>query len=305
MWSALPKRLALSTSKRFTRINGKPYADLLGLIFKVAPRMDAMLATKSYLFRDKLKTPGYLSQFDVARIRLAITETTDEEFKEFLSCDKSIALQILEFWEVAQVELWDVEILKRFFFLMIYEDRDLVTARIKAAQKTGRLTEYVTPEDGLQWLKSENVLMGMAAQWIQANFRPRTDGALTTSCESSVAADTTPDPDRHDDRALLLASREQLIAAFGSFTGMTADWFENLRDTPRLLAARKVSGQGGRGGAEPFFCPFMVMQWLVDPARKKGRSLSVFKGWQLFEGHFPAAYDNSSMCDPRIPDSPG
>ena len=101
----------------------------------------------------------------------------------------------------------------------------------------------------------------------------------------------------------MLATREQLIAAFGTFTGMNADWFRNLKDTPALLAARRITGQGGRGHlAEPYFCPFAVMQWLVDGKRKKGRPLSGRKGWELLERHFPMVYASRSIGDPREAD---
>ena len=100
--------------------------------------------------------------------------------------------------------------------------------------------------------------------------------------------------------AALLASREQLIAAFGSFVGMNATWFTNVKDTPALLAARKVAGQGGRGHiTEPRFCPFEVLQWLINPARRKGRMLSEHKGWELFEAHFPRSDAANSVGDPR------
>lgn len=89
----------------------------------------------------------------------------------------------------------------------------------------------------------------------------------------------------------LMATRQQLIDAFGSFTGMDASWFSNLKDTPAVLAARKVTGQGGRGRlTEPLFCPFEVLQWLIDPARRKGKPLGQDKGWELFERNFPRAY---------------
>jgi hypothetical protein len=98
----------------------------------------------------------------------------------------------------------------------------------------------------------------------------------------------------------VLASREQLITAFGSFTGMDAGWFANVKDTPALLAARKVTGQGGRGHiAGPLFSPFEVLQWLINPVRRKGRKLSEHKGWELFESHFPRAYAAYSVGDPR------
>ena len=98
----------------------------------------------------------------------------------------------------------------------------------------------------------------------------------------------------------MLVTRQQLIDAYGAFTGLNATWFSNIKDTPALLAARKVAGQGGRGHiAEPLFCPFEVLQWLIDPARRKGRPLGCEKGWQLFERHFPRAYAAFSVGDPR------
>lgn len=118
-----------------------------------------------------------------------------------------------------------------------------------------------------------------------------------------LAAGTPPEPAAPAPAATdfaMLATREQLIAAFGPFTGMDADWFRNLKDTPALLAARRITGQGGRGHlAEPYFCPFAVMQWLVDGKRKKGRALSERKGWELLERHFPKVYASRSIGDPR------
>jgi len=65
-----------------------------------------------------------------------------------------------------------------------------------------------------------------------------------------------------------LAPGKALIGAFGSFTGMNAAWFDNVKDTPKLRAARKDDGQGGRHIKEPFFCPYEVMQWQIDPKKK-------------------------------------
>lgn len=104
--------------------------------------------------------------------------------------------------------------------------------------------------------------------------------------------DTKPD-------VTLMATRQHLIDAFGSFTGMNASWFSNIKDTPALLAARKVIGQGGRHFVEPLFCPFEVLQWLIDPARRKGRPLGQDKGWELFERNFPRAYAAFSVGDTR------
>lgn len=100
-----------------------------------------------------------------------------------------------------------------------------------------------------------------------------------------------------------LATRDQLIEAFGRYTGMRAEWFRNLKDAPKLLAARKVAGQGGRGHIkEPLFCPFEVMQWLADSRRRKGRKLSEEKAWELLEKNFPKAYSMRSVADPRAGD---
>lgn len=100
----------------------------------------------------------------------------------------------------------------------------------------------------------------------------------------------------------LHATRDQLIEAFGRFTGMNKDWFTNLKDTPALFRARKSPGQGGRGRImEPFFCPFEVMQWLTSSKFKKGtRSrMSEGKGWELLQQHFPRVYAKYGTADPR------
>jgi len=101
---------------------------------------------------------------------------------------------------------------------------------------------------------------------------------------------------------LRLATRGELIAAFGAFSGMDESWFANVKDSPRLLAARKITGHGGRRRLrEPMFCPLEVMLWIVDPARRKGRKVSVGKGWELLEKHFPLVYAANSVADPRTP----
>ena len=97
----------------------------------------------------------------------------------------------------------------------------------------------------------------------------------------------------------LLATKVQLIAAFGAFTGMDTSWFSNLKDKPKLRAARKVAGQGQRGKTvEPLFCPYEVMLWLTNPGRKVGRQLGSQKGWDLLSAHFPASYNAHSIGDP-------
>jgi hypothetical protein len=97
----------------------------------------------------------------------------------------------------------------------------------------------------------------------------------------------------------MLASRQQLIKAFGNFTGMDINWFTNLNDSPRLKAARKYVGQGGRQRQEPLFCPYEVMQWLLTPKRKKGRPLSEDAAWRMLKINFPAVYASRSVGDPN------
>jgi hypothetical protein len=97
----------------------------------------------------------------------------------------------------------------------------------------------------------------------------------------------------------LLATPAELIAAFGSFTGMNKAWFNDLKYKPQLKDARGIVGVSGRGGTAPFFYVFPVMQWLISPARRTGRPLGADKGWQLFESHFPRAYAEFSVGDPR------
>ena len=125
-----------------------------------------------------------------------------------------------------------------------------------------------------------------------------TEDAGTMTQSVSLVPDVANNAPAHD--YSMLASRDQLIGAFGSFTGMDAAWFNNLTDTPALLAARKVAGQGGRGHiAEPLFCPFEVVQWLASAKRKKGRSLGAEKAWGLLEKYFPRVYNARSVGDPR------
>lgn len=97
----------------------------------------------------------------------------------------------------------------------------------------------------------------------------------------------------------MLATPEQLIDTFGNHTGMCKAWFSNLTDTPRLLIARKVAGTGGKHHTPPLFCPFEVMQWLIDEKRKKGRKVSQEKAWQLLQCGFEKVYNARSAGDPR------
>jgi len=140
---------------------------------------------------------------------------------------------------------------------------------------------FVTIADVNDWLGNK---YRVEYRWVRS-----TAAEKTNTSETYVAANFS-----------MLATREQLIDAFGKFTGMDLSWFRALSDLPKLLAARKVSGQGGRGHiAEPYFCPYEVMLWLVDPKRKKGRKLSVDKAWSILEEKFSLVYSQFSIGDPR------
>jgi hypothetical protein len=99
-----------------------------------------------------------------------------------------------------------------------------------------------------------------------------------------------------------LATRQQLISAFGTFTGMSEEWFDNITDKPKLLAARKVVGKSRKGEiVVPLFCPYEVMLWLVGgKLRAKGaKKVSLNTGWRLLQRHFKIAYELVSKNDPR------
>ena len=97
----------------------------------------------------------------------------------------------------------------------------------------------------------------------------------------------------------MVATRGELIDAFGGVTKMDLTWFDNLTDAPKLNAARKYKGQGGRNSAEPLFCPFEVLQWLIDPKRKKGQPINDTTAWRRLKSHFPKVYNHHSIGDPN------
>jgi len=97
----------------------------------------------------------------------------------------------------------------------------------------------------------------------------------------------------------LLATREELVKAFGKFTGMDLSWFNNLADSPKLKAACKIAGSGGKGGTQPLFCPVEVTRWLIDPKRKKGSVVSELTALRMLKAHFPAAYQAHPELHPN------
>lgn len=177
---------------------------------------------------------------------------------------------------------------------------------------------YVLPsEEEIEWAKKEGLrgpvqqgeqgIVALAAarratdEWIAE--QPPNVRELARALLEDVPPDAARDSAVASDDSIdfsVLATRQQLIATFGPSTGMDASWFARLKDVPALRAARRVSGQGGRGHlAEPWFCPYAVMQWLIDPKRRKGRHLAAKHGWILLERDFPDVYVNFSVADPR------
>ena len=147
-----------------------------------------------------------------------------------------------------------------------------------------------TPEDIDAWLEEQ----GAPYRFPKA---PEAEPAAGSQPRAEQAPDEAPPLEDYS----ALATRAQLIAAFGTFTGMRMAWFDSLKDTPALLKSRKVTGVGARGKTrEPLFCPWEVMLWLADPERKKGHPFhSIGTPWRILEGHFPAAYVKHSKGDPR------
>jgi len=173
-------------------------------------------------------------------------------------------------------------------------DMDLMCERLDFLVVAGRLKkrEYVDK------LIASNAGAGSSAGGLPANTSASDAPAPSENSAASARASDGPPVDYS-----VLATREELIKAFGTFTGMKASWFDNLKDKPALKRARKVIGQGGRAHIkEPMFCPFAVMQWLTSEKFRIGKKLSVDKGWDLLEKHFPRAYNVKSVGDPRSGD---
>ena len=158
----------------------------------------------------------------------------------------------------------------------------------------GQQDRYVYEEYARMSVFETEVFCDDLNEWIEANdprMKYRFPVPLAVAPGISPVAAEGVDFD-------MVATRKQLIDAFGRFTGMDMAWFDNLKDSPKLKAARKCTGQAGRRGAEPLFCPYEVMQWLSDPKRKKGRKINESTAWRLLKGSFGKVYDLHSIGDP-------
>lgn len=129
--------------------------------------------------------------------------------------------------------------------------------------------------------------------------------ALIAMAVTDVPGNEPSEPVAVGPRYDLLATPDDLVAAFGSFTGMTVDWFsaKGVKESKPLQAARKVAGVGGNRPVPPLFCPFEVLLWLLNPRTKRRgadrRPLSETTGWRIFESHFPRVYAEHRADDPR------
>lgn len=138
-----------------------------------------------------------------------------------------------------------------------------------------------------QFGRSDEAVMA-AAKWLLSEEAQRSAGAT---------AEAPVDLDEQFGMGLL-ATPEQLVGAFGSLTGLSKKWFDSVRDTPGLLAARVRPGRGQRGAwFPPLYDPMKVMLWLLDKKRKKGRQFhNDDTAWRMLEHHFPNVYAKNSAA---------
>jgi len=137
----------------------------------------------------------------------------------------------------------------------------------------------VTPDDVNAWLSAEG-----QPEW------------------TAPTAQAAPEPKACATPWHLLATPAELIAAFGTFTGMTKAWFNAAKDTPELSKARHTAGQGGRNGREPLYFVLPVMQWLIDPKRRKGKDKPTMReatGWRVLRTKFPKVYEEYQDQEPN------
>jgi len=152
-------------------------------------------------------------------------------------------------------------------------------------------TDKKYQEDALALLRAEELSLNSSVERLRGDH---VDSDATEVGTDEGALNVDPDPRSNEE----WATPEQLIAAFGSFTGMDASWFKKLADSPALLRARRREGQGGRKLAAPLFDPYEVMRWLIDEKRRKGNSLAALTGWRRLKACFPASYRRVEALDP-------
>jgi len=172
---------------------------------------------------------------------------------------------------------------------------DIMTGSLPARDKEGlplELDEIRWDVRGLSWLRARHAHLTKKEinTWLKKNRRLEKFMPVKRAVIKAPAGLDYP----------ALATRDELIDAFGMATGMNQKWFENVSNSPDLKAARKQTRTGRGASAIPsLFCPFEVMQWLVLKGRRGGVKLSSHRGWTILESKFPVAYLRRSIGDPR------
>ena len=116
--------------------------------------------------------------------------------------------------------------------------------------------------------------------------------------DAPATAPATPAPVVAELDYSLMATLAELLDAFGKW-GMRAAWFDDLNSRQWLLDARRRKGQGQRGNViEPLFCPFAVMNGMIEKVRKTSR-LNPDAAWRTLEHKFPKVYATFEGYDPR------
>lgn len=180
------------------------------------------------------------------------------------------------------------------------KDAERFATLLREARHEGDELKALDGADRLPLAKGETFLEDfdlLTVEKLNALFKTMlVDGFPTESAAFGSVTDAAPQL-----QAQALATRRELIDAFGAFTGMNMKWFDNVTHKPALFKARKVTGKGARSSTtEPLFCPWEVLVWLLDKKRKTGRRLhNPDKLWERLEKHFPAAHAKHTKDDPR------
>ena len=135
-------------------------------------------------------------------------------------------------------------------------------------------------------------VMGYAVHALADAYKVIDDNPPQAAQKAAYAIEPAPPPWH------LLATPSDLIKVFGTITGMNKTWFNNVKDTPGLKAAKHTAGAGGHKGREPLYRVFDVMLWLINPKRRKGNAMQEATGWRLLKNQFPKVYGEYQGYEP-------
>lgn len=152
--------------------------------------------------------------------------------------------------------------------------------------------------DGAKWRYAKGILLDGEPdfQTVPADCRVTGYNARALADAFEVPAQPQDEAPKHD--YAMLATPEQLIAAFGKATGMDTAWFRSLKDRPKLQAACEIAGKKGKGGYPPLFRVIDVLRYLMVP-RRDAAALPEGTAWRLLEQWFPDVYARYSVGDTR------